>query len=123
MTLKATFVLTAYCITFPASGIAPDVTHAEEESLVTLELRYHMPKAGAVELVWGINGWSVAPKARRPAGTTMDINRLMHTPMRHDGDVFDLKLQVPAGTLVNYGFRITRDRQGQPMWAWDETIA
>jgi hypothetical protein len=118
-TLFVTFVLFAYGLSLSISFVGCVVAYAEEPPLVTVHLRYHMPQAGAVELVWGVNGWLVAPKPIRPAGTTVDVMRFMHTPMRHDGDVFNVKLQVPMGTLVDYGFRITQDRRGDRVGIWD----
>lgn len=90
-----------------------------EPRIVTQEIRYHMPEAGGVELIWGINGWSEMPKAKRPEGTKVDVKRLMHTPMKREGDVFVVKLQIPVGSILNYGFQITRDGRGEETWAWD----
>lgn len=102
-------------VTLPPATPVP----SEKPRTVMQEIRYHVPEAGEVELIWGINGWSVVPKAERPEGTKVDVKRLMHTPMKREGDVFAVKLQVPAGSILNYGFQITRDAKGEEIWAWD----
>jgi hypothetical protein len=87
--------------------------------LVTQELRYHVPEADQVFLVWGINGWQVAPEETRPAGTVVK-DTAMHTPMDREGDTFVVKVQVPAGATINYGFLITGLRSGAGIEAvWD----
>ena len=37
--------------------------------LVTQEIRYYMPEAGEVFLVWGIDGWQLVSETLRPSGT------------------------------------------------------
>jgi mannosyltransferase len=77
--------------------------------LVTQEIRYHMPEAGEVFLVWGINEWNVVPEENRPAGTEIK-DKVMHTPMVQEGDTFVAKVQVPSGATIDYGFLITEKR-------------
>ena len=77
--------------------------------LVTQEIRYHMPEAGEVFLVWGINGWNVVPEENRPVGTEIN-DKVMHTPMVQEGDAFVAKVQVPSGATIDYGFLITEKR-------------
>jgi hypothetical protein len=78
-------------------------------ALVSQEIRYYMPEAGEVYLVWGLNGWHVAPEELRPAGTEVK-DKVMHTPMIREGDTFVAKVWVPVGTTIDYGFRITERR-------------
>jgi len=87
--------------TMPASG----------SLLVTQEIRYHVPGAGEVFLVWGVNGWGTVSDQWRPARTVVK-NKVMHTPMSREGDVFVATLQVSVGTTINYGFLVTADRSG-----------
>jgi hypothetical protein len=103
----------------PAVTSPPASSVQAEPRIVTQEVRYHVPEAGEVELIWGINGWSEVPKAKRPDGTKVDVKRLMHTPMKREDDVFVVKVQVPVGSILNYGFQITRDERGEEIWAWD----
>jgi hypothetical protein len=83
--------------------------------LLTEEIRYTLPAAGQVYLVWGLNDWLVAPEALRPTGTELRSSgpkktHLMHTPMiRHNG-TFITKLSVPAGATIDYGFLIMNTR-------------
>ena len=90
-----------------------------EPPLTTQEIRYRMPDAREVVLVWGIDGWSVIPKARRPPGTAVDSRRRMNTPMHREEDAFVIKVQIPVGSLLNYGFQITPDTSGGPIKIWD----
>lgn len=77
--------------------------------LVTEEIRYYMPKAGKVDLVWGLNGWHVVPEELRPPGTEVK-NKVMQTTMVQEGDTFVAKVRAPVGTTINCGFRITKWR-------------
>ncbi len=89
---------------------------------VTQEIRYSIPEAGEVFLVWGLNNWHLAPETLRPAGTELrivkDARRLrseppaptMHSPMELQQGLFVSKIRVPPGTLINYGFLITKTR-------------
>lgn len=78
-------------------------------SLVTQETRYHMPEAGELFQVWGINGWAVVSEELRPASTVVQAG-VMHTPMSHEGDTFVVPVQVPVGVTMHYGFWIAEDR-------------
>jgi lipopolysaccharide transport system permease protein len=89
-----------------------------DNSLVTQEIRYHMPEAGEVFLIWGINGWAIVVEENRPVGTAVK-DGVMHTPMAHEGDTFIAKVQVPAGTIIDYGFLVTKTRRGAATEIWD----
>jgi len=52
----------------------------QSQRLVAQEIRYDMPEAGEVFLVWRINGWRVVPEENRPA-RTMVKDAVMHTQM------------------------------------------
>jgi hypothetical protein len=81
-------------------------------ALALQEIRYINMEAQEVLLVWGLNGWHVAPDELRPVGTELrlgaDENKLMHTPMIKSGDTFIAKVSVPIGSLINYGFLIIK---------------
>jgi lipopolysaccharide transport system permease protein len=104
-------VLFCYCFIQPMMLFA-------DSPLVTQEIRYHMPEAGEMLLVWGINGWTVVPEELRPAGTAVK-NAVMHTPMVRKGDTFVARVQVPSGTTIDYGFLITRMRSGAAVHIWE----
>jgi lipopolysaccharide transport system permease protein len=103
--------LLCYCFMQPTLLFA-------DSPLVIQEIRYHMPEAGEVFLVWGINGWVVVPKETRPAGTVVK-DGVMHTPMDRDGDTFVAKIQVPSGTTIDYGFLITKTGSGAAVQVWE----
>jgi hypothetical protein len=84
-----------------------EITSRTSLSTVTQEIRYRAPEAKEVYLVWGLNGWHVAPDVLRPAGTALK-NKVMHTPMLLSGDTFTATVSVPTGTTVDYGFQITK---------------
>jgi hypothetical protein len=79
-----------------------------------------MPEAGEVFLIWGINGWQVVSEEIRPAGTVLTENEAMQTLMAREGDTFVVRVQVPAGTTLDYGFGIKKTRSGAAIgWVWD----
>jgi tetratricopeptide (TPR) repeat protein len=96
-----------------ANTAAPSAT-----GTVTQEIRYRMPEAGAVTLVWGVDGWHALPEAQRPAGTLVERGN-MRTPMERRGDSFVATVQVPAGSTLDYGFLITQAADGSELKAWD----
>jgi Gpi18-like mannosyltransferase len=86
---------------------------------VTQEIRYHLPIAGEVFFVWGINGWQMTPEETRPSGTVIK-NEVMHTPMTREADFFVARIQTPARAMIDYGFLITKKRNGDAIKAvWD----
>jgi hypothetical protein len=87
--------------------------------MVSHLIRYHLPEADQVELVWGINGWHLLPEKVRPAGTALE-HGTMHTPMAYEGDAFVARVAVPEGAAIDYGFLITGKRGvGAIQAIWD----
>jgi lipopolysaccharide transport system permease protein len=84
--------------------------------MVTQEIRYRMPEAGEVSLLWGVNGWAALPEETRPVGTIVRDD-LMQTPMVREGDTFVVQVQVTAGTTMDYGFLITKNWSGSAIEA------
>jgi uncharacterized protein YaiE (UPF0345 family) len=91
---------------------------AQDQKLIPQEINYLMPEASEAYLVWGVNGWKVAPETQRPRGTIIK-DMLMYTPMRRVDDGFIAKVKVPEGTKVDYIFLITSTASGQPTRIWD----
>jgi hypothetical protein len=89
-----------------------------EITIVTQEIRYHMPEASEAFLVWGINGWGLVSEGLRPAETVVK-DSLMYTPMVREGDIFVSQVQVPAGATIDYAFMITKTRSGAAIEGWD----
>ena len=85
---------------------------------VNLDIQYTSPASGEVSLVWGLNGWSLAPEGGRPTGTVAEGN-VMHTPMLKEEGVFVARLQVAPGSLVDFGFLTTKDGQGEMVEVWE----
>jgi hypothetical protein len=98
----------------PAYGAA----HLQEEPFVAQKIRYHLPEASEVFIVWGIREWDLVPEAQRPPGTVVK-NQFMHTPMSRAGDSFIVTLQVPLSATVNYFFLITKTQSGKSVTIWD----
>ena len=77
------------------------------------------PEAEVVYFVWGINSWQEISKNLRPPKTVIK-NKVMHTLMDCKGDTFYTKVQVPSGVKLDYGFLITKKRDGPAIEAvWD----
>lgn len=94
---------------------------ANAQVLASVQIRYYMPQAGEVSLVWGINGWETVPVLLRPPGTVLK-ERILHTSMSLRDDVFVIDLQVPAGAMINYGFLVTKAYTGQAVQEWDRGL-
>ncbi len=86
--------------------------------VVTQRIRYHAPEAGEVWLVWGINGWQHAPEALRPPGTIVP-DKAMQTPLVRSDNTFTITIHVPSGTVIDYGFLITKTDRGIPIKIWE----
>src|SRR5262245_18498902 len=101
-----------------AIGAPPALLFAQSQPLVTQEIRYRMPDASEVFLIWGIDGWSVVPETQRPAGTFVK-NSVMYTAMARTDDVFVARVQVPPRARIDYVFQITKTRSGAVIDVWD----
>ncbi|HJU03635.1 MAG TPA: hypothetical protein VJ692_00680 [Nitrospiraceae bacterium] len=98
--------------------VSPTETQHQNAPLTTQEFRYHMPRAGEVFLVWGVNGWQPTSEDIRPSGTVI-TNGVMHSPMLHGEGTFVVKVPAPVGGIVDYGFLITKLRSGAETQIWD----
>lgn len=81
-------------------------------------LRYAVPDAAEVHVIWGIDGWQRPPDASIPEGTVIE-GGVMYTPMVPDGEEFTLQLRLPQGTLVDHVFNIRRTHSGGATDLWD----
>lgn len=105
------------------SFMQPTLLRAQDRTLyprplVEIEIRYTMPDASEVLLVWGVDGWQPMPVETRPFGTRLD-NGIMQTPMVREGDTFSVVLQAPAHAMITYGFQITKASNGQPVSVYE----
>lgn len=94
---------------------------APNQPLVEHEIRYRAPEAGAVAIVWGIDGWQALPAADWPDGTELITTnqQVMHTPMHNNNGVFSVVVRAPAGSQIDYVFQITKTRSGVGAEVWD----
>ena len=88
------------------------------QTLVTQEIRYSVPEAAEVFLVWGVNGWATVPETQRPTGTAIK-DKIMYAPMERQSNQFSAKVRVPAGATIDYVFHITKTRSGNRSDIWD----
>ncbi len=84
--------LSCYCALWATPLFARNAALVQDQPPVTQEIRYHMPEAGEVFLVWGVDGWKIVPEAQRPAGTFVQ-GAIMYTPMIQDSMGFKVNIQ------------------------------
>jgi hypothetical protein len=89
-----------------------------QETMLTREIRYQSHEAGEVVLVWGIDGWNPISEPLRPSGTLLKKS-VMNTPMLKTGDIFVATIQVPASSMIDFGFLITKPAAGADVAVWD----
>ncbi|MCB9100573.1 MAG: hypothetical protein H6632_13605 [Anaerolineales bacterium] len=88
---------------------AEGLVSPDSSKLITYEIRYTIPPASKVYLVWGVNNWQLIPESLRPEWTEINGN-VMYTAMPAEDDTFTVKIRVPVGTTVDYGFLIAEKR-------------
>ncbi len=95
-----------------ASPAAGKTIPASTNDLIDREIRYYLPDAGEVWILWGADGWQALPKEMWPTGTVTQEDGMMLTPMHNDGSYFTVMLQVPYQATIDYGFIVTRSYDG-----------
>ena len=93
-------------------------------SSVTREIRYVLPRAHKVYLVWGFQD-----QQSESAGlSTGRKDELTYTEMIRERDVFAAKAAVPPGAKMTYGFLIPQKRgvvdrlwPAWPAWDWNDS--
>ena len=91
-------------------------------STTTVEIRYPLPAAGEVMLVWGVNGWRQIPEDMRPPRTVIH-QKVMATPMARKDDSFVLTVTVESGAMIDYGFLVKQTARGTRIEVWDGDYA
>jgi hypothetical protein len=115
------FLLSTFLVLSGENVAAQSIETSPSSSFNTYEFRYLSADAGAVDLVWGIDGWQVLPEMLRPQGTTVaQGNAVMSTPMSRDGGVFLVRLTIPQPRSIEYGFLIKETRQGKQISLWED---
>jgi arylsulfatase A-like enzyme len=66
-----------------------------------IEIQYYVQGVEKVFLTWGINDWKFYEGA--PKGT-FKVRKTMRTPMVKTGDHYTVKIEIPAGNTISYGF-------------------
>lgn len=89
-----------------------------QSSLAKLDIRYNLPAAGEVLLVWGVNGWLPVAEELRPSGTAIR-KQVMATPMVNTDGRFAVTIEVEIGAAVDYGFLVTKTAGGAFVEVWD----
>jgi hypothetical protein len=87
-------------------------------SLTKLDIRYELPAAGEVLLIWGVNGWVPVAEELRPPGTVIQ-KQVMATPMAKTDGRFAATIEVETGAAVDYGFLVTKTAGGAFIEVWD----
>ncbi|HJR77623.1 MAG TPA: hypothetical protein VJ805_11635 [Nitrospiraceae bacterium] len=113
-TMSAVFIWLCLLVFCPDNALSA----SSQASLVKLDIRYGLPAAGEVFLVWGVNGWNPVPEALRPPGTTLR-KEVMSTPMVQDDGRFVATIEVETGATVDYGFLVTKTAGGAFIEVWD----
>jgi len=70
-----------------------------------IEIRYHVPGATQVTMIWGVNDWGTI--TNRPAGTIIK-DSVMHSPMVKEGEDYVLKITVPDSSTIGCMFFFTK---------------
>ncbi|MGC3974326.1 MAG: hypothetical protein QM771_08110 [Nitrospira sp.] len=104
-------VITMPCQNVQVGAETTTVTPVNPSRMLTREIRYLMPEAGEVWLVWGVNGWHRLPEAAWPTGTVLGKTGLMTTRMIEQGDAFVATVTIPNGTALDYCFLLTKKRE------------
>jgi hypothetical protein len=105
----------------PFAAMITDVDTTLPAVLDSVTLRYHLPEAGAVRLVWWFRDGRHVPLPIRPPGTTIaNQGSAVSTPMHREDSAFTVTLQVPPGDSLEYGFLITARSGGDTLSGlWD----
>ena len=88
------------------------------ESFVFQEFNYYAPLSGKVFLAWYPENYSPENAVGWNPGTKFTHN-LMYTPIPMHGDTFSIRLKVPKGTILQYNFWITKNKEGHYQDFWD----
>ncbi len=99
------------------SSETPAAKGSITETAEARTIKYFMPEAGEVTLVWGVNNWATVPELMRPTGTRV-IDGVMRSPMRRQDGTFEVGINVPVGSSLDHGFLITGARDGRPVNVW-----
>ncbi len=85
---------------------------------VEQEINYYAPLSGSVFLVWNSENYIQQESVLWNENTKLN-GGLLYSVMVANNDTFSIKLKVPAGSVLEYYFWITKNKQGQYQDFWD----
>ncbi|MDX1415120.1 MAG: hypothetical protein R3293_13065 [Candidatus Promineifilaceae bacterium] len=103
------------CAVLPVKGA--ELSAAQK--IITVEIHYFAPEAGRVDFVWGIDGWQLVADELMNEGSSVIEGQIV-TPMQPAGESFYAQIRVPAGSSVQYSFRIMKTANGDEVDIWDQ---
>ena len=89
-----------------------------EKLFIEQEINYYAPLSGTVFLVWNVENYLKEESVLWNENTKLN-DGLLYTEMTAINDTFSIKLKVPAGSVLEYYFWITKNKQGQYQDFWD----
>ena len=103
----------------PNAGRTTTIEELRSEARVTL--RYCIPEAASVDLVWGVDGWKWLPSSFWPENTAI-VRGAMTTRLIRKDTCHETSLRVQQGARVDFGFVITAKNPGGTgtVSLWDE---
>lgn len=82
------------------------------------EINYYAPQSGSVFLVWKSKNYLLEESVLWNENTKLN-DGLLYSEMMAYNDTFRIKLKVPSGSVLEYYFWITKNKQGQYLDFWD----
>ena len=88
------------------------------EKIIETQIRYNLPYANEVYMVWGINNWQLPPKVDLIADSYTK-GSLVYTKMKKIEKDFVVSFNLPKGCTIDYCFNITKGPFDAPIDKWD----
>ena len=88
------------------------------DSFVFQEFNYYAPLSEKVYLVWATENYSLESAVNWNDDTKLN-DGLLYTPLLARNDTFSIKLNVFKGTVLQYYFWITKNKEGHYQDFWD----
>lgn len=93
---------------------------ANEETIVQ-DVHYYSPNTAKAYLVWAINDWQL-PDSSLIDTNTYELNGMLYTPMRLEGDTLKVSIVLPVKTTLRFMFWLTETREGGYIDIWDNNL-
>ena len=95
--------------------LGPQGSYLTRGKLVRYEIRYVVPEAEEVYLLWALDNWQAPDKSLWPPGSTAK-KQYPYCRTRKDGDAFTISLMVPEGATLDYCFNVLIPSKGIDIW-------